>query len=456
MPHFDVDLFVIGGGSGGVRAARMSARHGAKVMLAEHGRLGGTCVNVGCIPKKLYSYAAHYRDDIAEAASFGWSVENPRFDWPTLRANTGREIARLNAVYERLLTQAGVEIIGARARVAGPHEVEAGGRRVSARHILVATGGRATRPRIPGAELACVSDDLFELPRLPRRAIVVGAGYIAVEFASIFHGLGVETLLVCRGERLLRAFDAEAAAHLAGEMARKGVSIRYRSEPGEIRRAADGQLDVLFPDGESASGNMVLFATGRAPNTGDLGLEDAGVRLGAGGEVLIDDRFRSSIESILAIGDVTDRMNLTPVATAEGMAVARMLFGEDRSELDLDNVPTAVFGAPNLACVGLTEAAARERHGAIDVYKSTFRALRHTLGGSEERTFIKLLVERAGQRVVGAHMVGAEAGEVIQGIAIAVKLGATKAQFDATIGIHPSVAEEFVTLRDRVPEEGGP
>jgi glutathione reductase (NADPH) len=448
MPH-DVDLFVIGGGSGGVRAARMSARLGARVMLAEPGRLGGTCVNLGCIPKKLFSYASHYRDDLAEAAGFGWSIDAARFDWSTLRANVAREIGRLNGVYRDLLLQAGVEIRAARARVLGPHEVEVGGERVSARHILVATGGHPTRPDIPGAELACVSDDMFGLAALPGRAVVIGAGYIAVEFASILNGLGVETVLACRGARLLRAFDAETTARLADGMAGKGVRIRFGAAPREIRRREDGLLEVLFAKGEPARADLVLLATGRAPSTRDLGLEAAGVRLGATGGVLVDRHLRSSVESILAIGDVTDRLNLTPVATAEGMAVARTLFGGEAAAVDFENVPTAVFGDPNLASVGLSEDAARERHGAVDVYKASFRALRHTLGGSDERTFVKLVVERAGQRVVGAHMVGSDAGEIIQGVAIAVKLGATKSQFDATIGIHPTVAEEFVTLRER-------
>ena len=456
MPQYDYDLFVIGGGSGGVRAARMSAALGARVALAEPGRLGGTCVNVGCIPKKLLSYAAHYRDDLAEAASFGWQVGAARFDWPTLLANKDREIARLNAVYERLLLGAGVEIRRERAQVGGPHRVDMGVRSVSARHVLIATGGQARRPAIPGAELGIVSDQAFHLERLPRRALVIGAGYIAVEFASIFNGLGVETTLGCRGERLLRGFDAELADRLADEMRRKGVELRFSAEPVAIERKPDGSLDVRFAatgrpgdPAPSAACDLVLLATGRVPNTAGLGLEAVGVRLGPTGAVLVDRFGKSSVDSIHAIGDVTDRLNLTPVATAEGMAIAKTLFSAQPVAVDFENVPTAVFGDPNLSCVGLSEAAARERFGTIDIYKTSFRALRHSLGDSEERTFMKLVVERAGQRVVGAHMLGSDAAEVIQGITIAVKLGATKAQFDATIGIHPTVAEEFVTLREK-------
>ena len=447
---FDFDLFTIGGGSGGVRASRVSAGYGAKVAIAESGRFGGTCVNVGCIPKKLFSYAAHMREDFEVAKSFGWTTGEPRFDWATLLANKDREIARLNGVYERVLSLAGVEIMRARASVVDPHTVEIGGRRFSARHILLATGSWPTVPDIPGREHAITSNEAFHLERLPRRALLIGGGYIAVEFASIFNGLGVQTVLAYRGRRLLRGFDAELGERLADEMSAKGVNIRFGEEPRRITRRGDGSLEVDFSDGAGVDADLVMFATGRHPNSVNLGLEAAGVELAADGTVIVDKYSRTSVESIHAIGDLTNRHNLTPVATAEAMWLARTLFRGEPTAVDHDNVPTAVFANPNVATVGLSEEHAREKFGAVDVYKASFRALKLTLGDKGERTFMKLVVDRASQKVVGAHMIGADAGEVIQGVAIAVKLGATKAQFDATIGIHPTAAEEFVTLRERV------
>jgi glutathione reductase (NADPH) len=446
---FDFDLFTIGGGSGGVRASRVSAGYGAKVAIAESGRFGGTCVNVGCIPKKLFSYAAHLREDFEVAASFGWTVGEPRFDWATLLANKDKEIARLNGVYERVLSLAGVEILRGRAMVVDPHTVEVGGRRFSAKHILVATGSWPTVPDIPGRHHAITSNEAFHLQRLPRRVVVVGGGYIAVEFASIFHGLGVETLLAYRGKRLLRGFDQEIGERLGEEMTAKGVRIRFGAEPHRIA-SREGGFEVEYGDGSRDETDLVMFATGRHPNSANLGLEAAGVRLAADGTVIVDKYSNTSVDSIHAIGDLTNRVNLTPVATAEAMWLARTLFGGEPTAIDHDNIPTAVFANPNVATVGLSEERAREKFGAVDVYKASFRALRLTLGESKERTFMKLVVDRTTHKVVGAHMIGADAGEVIQGIAIAVKLGATKAQFDATLGIHPTAAEEFVTLRERV------
>jgi glutathione reductase (NADPH) len=446
---FDFDLFTIGGGSGGVRASRVSAGYGAKVAIAESGRFGGTCVNVGCIPKKLFSYAAHLREDFEVAASFGWTVGEPRFDWATLLANKDKEIARLNGVYERVLSLAGVEILRARARVVDPHTVEVGGRRFSAKHILVATGSWPTVPDIPGRHHAITSNEAFHLQRLPRRVVVVGGGYIAVEFASIFHGLGVETLLAYRGKRLLRGFDQEIGERLGEEMAAKGVRIRFGAEPHRIAPRKGG-FEIEYGDGSRNETDLVMFATGRHPNSANLGLEAAGVRLAADGTVIVDQYSTTSVDSIHAIGDLTNRVNLTPVATAEAMWLARTLFGGEPTAIDHDDIPTAVFANPNVATVGLSEERAREKFGAVDVYKASFRALKLTLGESKERTFMKLVVDRTTQKVVGAHMIGADAGEVIQGVAIAVKLGATKAQFDATLGIHPTAAEEFVTLRERV------
>ena len=446
---FDYDLFTIGGGSGGVRASRMSAGYGARVAVAESDKFGGTCVNVGCIPKKLFTYAAHFREDFDVAAGFGWTGPAPSFDWPTLIANKDREIARLNGVYERILTNAGVEIIRGRALVQGPHEVRMNDKTYSARHILVATGSWPAMPQVPGRELAISSNEAFHLERLPRRALVVGGGYIALEFASIFNGLGVKTTLSYRGKRLLRGFDAEIGERIAEEMAMKGMTLHFGGEPVSIARRADGSLEVAYSDGPHQSTDLVLFATGRRPNTAGLGLEKAGVKLAPDGAVVVDKYSRSSVESIHAIGDVTNRINLTPVATAEAMWLARTLFRGEPTAIDHDHVPTAVFSNPNVAVVGLSEEAARARFPALDIYKASFRALRLTLTDKKERTFMKLVVERASQRVVGAHMIGDHAAEIIQGVAIAVKLGATKAQFDATIGIHPTAAEEFVTLREK-------
>jgi glutathione reductase (NADPH) len=414
--------------------------------VAESGRFGGTCVNVGCIPKKLFSYAAHFRDDLKDAADFGWSAAEPSFDWMKLLANKDREIARLNGVYERVLLNAGVSIFQGRASVTGPHSVLLDGKTYAAKNILVATGSWPQKPDIPGSELAITSNEAFHLDKLPKRALIVGGGYIAVEFASIFNGLGVQTTLAYRGAQLLRGFDCETATRLGEEMARKGVAVLLRKNPAKIEKG----LKVTFEDGSAEQFDLVMFATGRKPNTTGLGLEAAGVKLRADGAIAVDKYSASSVASIHAIGDVTNRLNLTPVATSEGMALAKTLFGGAPTPVDHENVPTAVFANPNLGTVGLSEEKARERYGTVDIYKTAFRSLKHTMGNSEERIFMKLVVDAASQRVVGAHMLGPDAGEVIQGIAIAVKLGATKAQFDATIGIHPTAAEEFVTMREKL------
>ena len=431
-----------------MRASRVSASLGARVAIAEPGRFGGTCVNVGCIPKKLFSYAAHFRDELKDAADFGWSVAEPVLDWGKLLENKEREITRLNGVYERILVNAGVTILRGRAVVLDPRSVSLGGKTHSAKHILVATGSWPQLPDIPGRELAITSNEAFFLEKLPQSALVVGGGYIAVEFASIFNGLGVKTTLAYRGAQLLRGFDAELGTRLAEEMARKGVSINLNCNPVALAKQGDS-IQVEYKDRKKESFELVMFATGRKPNTADLGLEAAGVKLGADGAVLVNEYSQSSVASIHAIGDVTNRLNLTPVATAEGMALAKTLFGGQPTPVDHDNVPTAVFANPNLATVGLSQEKARERYGKLDIYKTAFRSLRHSMGHSEERIFMKLVVDAASQRVVGAHMLGPDAGELIQGIAIAVKLGATKAQFDATLGIHPTAAEEFVTLREK-------
>jgi glutathione reductase (NADPH) len=430
-----------------VRASRVSASYGAKVGIAEDGRFGGTCVNVGCIPKKLFSYAAHFREDFEIARGYGWTVGETRFDWQTLMKNKDREIARLNGVYERVLVNAGVQIHRARAHIHDAHTVEVGGKKFSAKHILVATGSWPVLPAIPGIEHAITSNEAFALERLPKRAVVVGGGYIALEFASIFHGLGVKTTLTYRGKRLLRGFDAELGTRIAEEMAAKGMEICFGCEPAAIRKKQS--LEIEFTDGRLQETDLVLFATGRRPNTARLGLESAGVKLAADGAVIVDKFSKTNIDSIHAVGDVTNRINLTPVATAEAMWLARTLFRNEPMPVDHENVATAVFANPNLATVGLSEEKARERYGKVDIYKASFRGLKLTMTEHKERTFMKLVVDQASQRVVGAHMIGPDAGEIIQGVAIAVKLGATKAQFDATIGIHPTAAEEFVTLREK-------
>jgi glutathione reductase (NADPH) len=455
MATFDFDYFVIGAGSGGVRSARIAASLGAKVAVAEHHRAGGTCVIRGCVPKKLLVYAAHFREDFEDARGFGWSAAEPAFSWATLLANKDREIARLERVYEGLLERAGATLMRGTARVAGPHEVELDGRRITARYILVATGGWPHRPEIPGAELGITSNEVFELPELPRRVLVVGGGYIAVEFAGIFRGLGAEVTLAYRGARILRGFDDDVRVHLQEEIAKKGVRVLVSSVPAGIERRASGALAVRFVEERAPiEVEAVLFATGRWPNTRDLGLQEAGVNLGKNREVIVDRYSASTVPSIYAVGDVTDRIALTPVAIREGHAVALTLFGNQPTPVDHMDVPTAVFSQPPVGTVGMTEAEAKDHFHELDVYKASFRPLRHTLSGRDERTLVKLVVDRASQRVVGAHMVGSDAPEIIQGVAIAVKAGLTKAQFDSTVGIHPTAAEEFVTLREAVRVDG--
>ncbi len=453
MTQYDYDLFTIGAGSGGVRASRYAARLGARVAVAEERYLGGTCVNVGCIPKKLFSYAAHYGEDIGHAEGYGWRVPPHAFDWPTLVANKDREIERLNAVYAKLLTGAGVTLLEGRATLVDAHTVEVGGKRISARHILIATGGWPVVPPVPGAEHAISSNEAFHLGQLPRRALVVGGGYIAVEFASIFRGLGVDTTLVYRGERLIKEFDSDLGVFLAAQMENKGVGIRFRSNIVRIERTGQSSGEALratLDDGTMLDADCIMYATGRAPNTRDLGLENVKLKLAPNGAVLVNADFQSSVPSIYAVGDVIDRVLLTPVALAEGMIVAESLFGRSGRSLDYENIPTAIFSNPNVGTVGLSEAKARERHGDIDVYRTTFGSLRHQLTGSGEKVLMKLVVDKKTERVLGVHMVGPDAGEIMQGFAVALKCGATKSQFDATIGIHPTMAEEFVTLREPV------
>lgn len=449
MASEDFDLFVIGAGSGGVRAARMAAQRGARVAVADDRPLGGTCVNLGCIPKKLYSFAAHYAEAFEESHGYGWSVSAPVLDWQALKAARAAEITRLNGIYAQLLSGAGVRVLRGRARVVGANQVEVGGQRYRARHILVATGGHPVVPVFAGSELAITSNDIFDLPSFPEHLLVVGGGYIACEFASIFRGLGAQVTQLYRGEQVLRGFDTDIGRFVAEEMRKKGVDLRTRSDVERIDRDGD-RLRVTLRDGSVQLADQVLYATGRDPNTAGLGLAEVGVRLAANGAVLVDAHYGSSVPGIHAVGDVIDRVHLTPVALAEAMALVDHLFGTHRRAVDYELIPTAVFTHPSVGTVGLSEAQARERFGALRIFRSEFKALKHTLSGSTERTLMKLVVEAATDRVVGLHMVGADAGETIQGFAVALKAGATKAVFDATIGIHPTAAEEFVTMREPV------
>ncbi len=446
MSGYNLDLFVIGAGSGGIRAARTAAELGARVAIAEPRQLGGTCVNLGCVPKKFLVYGAHYRDDLSEAPAYGWSVREPAFDWGRLIANKDAQVARLRQHYGRLLRAAGVTIIHGRARLVDAHTVAVDEARYTAGFILIATGSRPKRPDIPGQELAVTSDEAFSLPHFPKRIVIVGGGYIAVEFAGIFNGMGVHTTLLHRGPLFLRSFDDDARGFLAEQMQNKGVSFRFNTEVNALTRIPGGSR-VSLGTGEDLEAELVMYAIGRVPQVSGLGLDALDIARTESGAIVVNDEYRSSVSSVYAIGDVIDRVRLTPLAIAEGMAVSRCLFGNAAHGVDYGNIPTAVFSQPELATVGLTEAGARARFDQIKVYKTQFTPLKYTLSGRDERAFLKLIVAAPSDRVVGAHMVGPEAAEVIQGIAIALKAGATKAVFDATLGIHPTLAEEFVTLR---------
>lgn len=445
---YDFDLFVIGAGSGGVRAARFAAGYGARVAVAESRYLGGTCVNVGCVPKKLLVYGAHFAEDFEQARGFGWSLEQVQFDWATLIANKNREIERLNGVYRNLLINSGVTLLEGHARLLDDHSVELGGQRYSARHILIATGGWPHIPDIPGREHAIGSNEAFFLEQLPKRVLVVGGGYIAVEFASIFHGLGAATTLLYRRELFLRGFDGAVRAHLRDELRKRGLDLQFNSDIERIDRQADGSLLATLQDGRTLEADCVFYATGRRPMLDNLGLENTGVSLDERGFIQVDERYQTTAPSILAIGDVIGRVQLTPVALAEGMAVARWLFKpEEYRPVDYQTIPTAVFSLPNIGTVGLSEEQARAAGHQVKVYESRFRALKLTLTECQERTLMKLVVDADSDRVLGCHMVGPEAGEIVQGLAVALKAGATKQVFDDTIGVHPTAAEEFVTMR---------
>lgn len=447
---YDYDLFVIGAGSGGVRAARMAASFGAKVAVAESRYLGGTCVNVGCVPKKLFVYGSHFSEDMEIAKSYGWRVSDYAFDWDTLRDNKTQEIARLNRVYENILTSSGTEIINGKATLVDRHKVEVNGEIYSARYILIATGGWPFIPDFPGKEYVIDSNDFFYMEALPKKAVLVGGGYIAVEFAGILNGLGVDTTLVYRRSLFLRGFDLSVRKFLKEELIKKGIHLKFESDVSEIVKT-NNELSIKLNTGTILKADTVIYATGRKPLTQGLGLDKVGVECKSNGAIVVNDSFQTSVDNIFAIGDVIDRVALTPVALAEGMCVANQLFNNNAYTVDYQFIPSAVFSQPSIATVGYTEEEANDKFpNDISIYESSFKPLKYSLGGSDERTFMKLVVQKSTDKVIGAHMVGPEAGEIIQGIAIAMKVGATKSQFDQTIGIHPTSAEEFVTMREPV------
>ncbi|MBI4525506.1 MAG: glutathione-disulfide reductase [Deltaproteobacteria bacterium] len=449
MTRYDYDLFTIGAGSAGVRASRVSASYGARVAVAEERYLGGTCVNVGCIPKKLFVYASEFSEEFKDAAGIGWSVGERRFDRTKLIANKTKEVKRLNEIYRKLLEDAGVGIADGHAEILDPHTVMVDGKRYTTEYILIATGGWPRVPDIPGREFAITSNEAFYLPSLYETIIIVGGGYIGVEFAGIFHGLGVRVMQVHRGPLFLRGFDHDVRKTLEEEMRKKGIDLRFNCVVEKIEKLK-GRIRASLTGGLSLEAEKIMFATGRLPNTGNLGLERLGIELDHNGAVVVDDFSRATLSNIYAIGDCTNRLNLTPVAIAEGRAVAETLFNNNPMRPNYSNVPSAVFSQPNVGTVGLTEDQARRQYGQIDIYRTTFRPLKHTLTGNDERAMMKLVVDPSTGRVLGCHMVGPDAGEIIQGLAVALNCGATKAQFDATIGIHPTAAEEFVTMRSKL------
>jgi len=462
---YDYDYFVIGGGSGGVRSSRIAAGHGAKVALAEEAKggstpdggfsgLGGTCVNVGCVPKKLMVYGAHFSHDLEDMRAYGWNMKpEGDVDWTSFMEKKNNEIARLNGIYERMLGNAGVEVIQARAKLVDAHTVDVGGKKVTADKILVAVGGWPYTPEFPGSEHVITSNEAFFLPTPPKRAIVVGGGYIAVEFANIFHGYGSKVTQLYRGEKWLRGFDGDVRDHLTQEYKEQGIDVRFKANIAKIEKNDDGSLKATLEDGSTLDADVVMYATGRVPKTKDLGLEEAGVETDGNGAIVVNEAFETSVPSIFAVGDVINRIQLTPVALAEGHCLADTLFGGKPRKTDYSDVPTAVFSNPPIGTVGLTEEEARKEHGNVHIYRTSFRAMKHTLTGRQEKTLMKLIVHPESDKVLGVHIVGHEAGEVIQLAGVCLKAGATKEHFDSTIGVHPTSAEEMVTLRTRVPDE---
>jgi glutathione reductase (NADPH) len=445
---FDFDLFVIGAGSGGVRASRIAASHGAKVAVAEEYRVGGTCVIRGCVPKKLLVYGSHFAEDLSDAKRFGWNTEGATFDWPTLRDNVAAEVDRLEGLYGQTLGNNKVEIYHQRAVIAGPNRVRlADGTEISAAHILIATGAWPAIPDIPGAEYGITSNEVFNLERLPKRAVIAGAGYIANEFAGIFNELGVNVTLVTRGDKMLRSYDQEIVEKLVGISREKGIDIRFNFKCPAVRKQADGSLLVESGDGQDVEADLMLFAIGRVPKTKGLGLEEAGVALDKDGAVIVDEYNRTNVPGIYAVGDVTNRVQLTPVAIREGHAFADSVFGNNPRTIDYGAIPTAVFANPPIAGVGLTEEEARTQFSDVKVYKSDFRAMKNVLAGRNERALYKMIVDGATDKVVGLHLIGPDSGEILQAAAIAVKAGLTKQAFDDTVALHPSMAEELVLMR---------
>ncbi|MBI1244287.1 MAG: glutathione-disulfide reductase [Alphaproteobacteria bacterium] len=447
---YDYDLFTIGAGSGGVAGSRRAASYGAKVAIAEDWRIGGTCVLRGCVPKKLLIYGAHFAHEMEDARGYGWTVEG-RLDWGKLIAAKNRETDRLEGIYKSLLSGAGVEAILGRARIVGPNAVEVAGRTVTAKYILLATGGRPERPDIPGIEHSITSNEALDLVEFPRRVIIVGGGYIAVEFAGIFRAAGASVQIFIRGEKILRGFDDDVRDHLTAELLKQGIEIHAGANVARIERVKTGDRIVLS-DGRAHEADCIMYATGRTPNTHDLGLEAVGVHTDKSGGIPVDEWQCTTVPGIYAIGDVTNRVNLTPVAIAEGRAVAETLFNSNPTAMDHSDIPSAVFSQPPVGTVGISEGDAVRLYGAdgTDVYKATFRPMKHTISGRDERTMMKLVVESSTGRVRGVHMVGADAPEIIQGIAIAVRAGLAKRDFDRTVAIHPTAAEEFVLMREKL------
>ncbi len=449
MPRYDFDLFTIGAGSGGVASSRRAAGYGARVAICEELRVGGTCVLRGCVPKKLLVYGAQFADAFADAAGFGWTVPPAHFDWPSLIAAKDNEIGRLSQIYINMLNNSGVEIIDGRGIVCDPHTVEVAGQTYTADKVLIAVGGHPTVPNIPGIEHVISSNEALDLPHLPRRVVIVGGGYIAVEFAGIFNGFGSEVVEIIRREDLLYGFDDDLRVALAQEMRGRGIEIHTRTQIARIVKAPREGYSLFTTHGQEISADLVMYATGRKPNTRGLGLAEAGVKLNDNGAVVVDEWQRATVPNIYAVGDVTDRINLTPVAIAEGRAIAETLYNNNPIKMDHRDVPSAVFSQPPIGTVGLTEEEARREFGEVDIYSARFKPMKNTLSGRDERTLMKLVVDTRSDRVLGCHMLGPDAPEIIQGVAIAVKCGATKRQFDQTVGIHPSAAEEFVTMREK-------
>ena len=453
MSEYDFDLFVIGAGSGGVRAARIAAGHGARVGICEDSRVGGTCVIRGCVPKKLLVYASHFAEDFEDSGGYGWSFKGAEFSWPALIEAKDREIDRLNGVYLNLLSGSGVELLEGRGKLTGDHTIEVGERKVTAETILIATGGHPWKPEIPGIEHAITSDEAFYLDDLPSRVAVVGGGFIACEFAGIFNGLGSKVTQIYRGDAVLRGFDPDVRRVVSEELARKGIDLRLEANVTSIEKRDSG-LQLTLEDGATLEVDQVLYATGRVPNVRDLGLREAGVEFKADGRIVVDELSRTNVDHIYAVGDVTSRVNLTPVALYEGHSFADTLFGGMTRPVNHEYVPSAVFSQPPVGTVGYGEDEALVHIGPIDVYLSEFRPMKHTLSGRNERAMMKLIVEKETQKVVGLHVVGPDAPEIVQGFAVAVKSGLTKERFDCTIGIHPTAAEELVTMRAPVRSHG--